>query len=184
MNLALASPGTATAPSQLTPTLTSSQGAASGAGGLTPGTTYYYVVTATNGSGETFGSFEFNATPTADEPNVQINWQPMSIAVATGFNVYRGTTSQGENVLVQSVPNSGTTSSCVDTGQAGTAQQPPMYFPAGAPWSVYDAFFHQPPVSLNGAAYAGLYDDQGGQSSTISTSSPTAVSITLGPWGG
>jgi hypothetical protein len=167
--------GNGTAPSQLAPALVA------GASTLVPGTTYYYVVTAVNANGETFGSFEFNAIPTASEPCVQVNWQPMNSPAS--FNVYRGTASQGENLLVASVPNSGTTGSYLDNGSSVRSQQPPAYFPAATPWSAYDAFFHQPAISLNGAAYAGPYDDQGGQSSTISTSTPIAVSITLGPWG-
>ena len=165
--------GNGTAPVQLPPTLK---------GSLTPGTTYYYVVTATNANGESIASFEFNATPTAEQRVVQVNWQSLSTTVATAFNVYRGTASQQQDVLVAQVPNTGTTSSFIDTGEAGTAQRPPMYFPAGVPWSAYDAFFHQPYVSMNGAAYAGPYDDQGGQSSTLSATDPVSATIALGAW--
>lgn len=166
--------GNGTAPVQLAPTLIT--------GKLTVGTTYYYVVTAVTPQGETIASLEFNATPTADAPTVQVNWLPLSTTAVTAFNVYRGTASQAENTLVATVTNDGTTASYVDTGVAGTSQSPPVYYPAGVPWDAYAAFFHQPSISVNGAAYASPYDDQGNQSSTLATAAPTALSITLGPW--
>ena len=165
--------GGATLPVQLPPATVA------GTSTLPAGTTQYYVITAVNANGESFPSFEFSATPTAGEPCVQLNWQPMSPAT-TGFNIYRGTASQQENVLVATVAAS--VQSYIDTGSVSSNTAPPTYFPAGQAWSVYDAFFHQPSVSLNGAAYAGPFDDQGGQSSTLSTGSPTAVTISIGPW--
>jgi hypothetical protein len=166
--------GNGTAPTQVAPTLTPA------ASSLAPGT-YYYVVTAVNANGESIASLEFNATTTAAQPSVQVNWQPLVVATAASFNVYRGTASMQENTLAGSKKNDGTTSSLVDSG-GGSSQVPPAYFPAGVPASGYDSFFHQPSISLNGAAYAGPYDDQGGQSSTLAVANPTAVSITLGPW--
>ncbi|WP_420127573.1 beta-1,3-glucanase family protein [Longimicrobium sp.] len=168
--------GNGTAPVQLSPTLVT------GTSTLAAGTPYFYVVTAVNGGGETVGSLEFSATPTAADPCVQVNWLPMSTAQAQSFNVYRGTASRGENVLLASVPNTDGVCAYVDGGGAGTPQSPPSYFPADVPSNAYDAFFHQPAVSVNGVAYASPYDDQGGQSSTLSVANPTLVSITLGPW--
>ncbi len=175
-NSAIAPQNWGNPPNQLPPTLTS------GTSTLTSGTTYYYVITAVNAQGETVGSFEFNATPTTSQPCVQLNWQPLGQSQASSFNVYRGTASLQENVLAASVSNSGSTSSYVDDGSSIQSQNPPVYFPAGVPANAYDAFFHQPSVSLYGVAYASPYDDQGGQSSTLSGTSPTSVSITLGPW--
>jgi hypothetical protein len=169
--------GNATAPVQTAPCLTP------GTSSLLAGTPSYYVVTVTNANGETVGSFEFNATPTAEQPCVQVNWMPMTVAKATRFNVYRGTASMKENLLIAEVKNDGTIASYVDNGGSIRAQQPPAYFPPGIASSAYDAFFHQPTISINGASYAGPYDDQGGQSSTIATASPTVASVTLGPWG-
>lgn len=165
--------GNGTAPSQLTPTLVA------GTGTLNIGSVYYYAITAVNANGETIASFEFAATPMANLPCVQLNWQPLGVTLASSFNIYRGTVSQQENVLVATVTNTGATHSFVDNGGSVATQSPPAYFPAGGCWSVYDAYFHQPALSLNGAAYAGPYDDQGGQSSTISSASPVSASITL-----
>jgi hypothetical protein len=172
--------GNGTAPIQLKPTLVSLP-AGTTRSKLSVGTLYYYVITAVNINGETFGSFEFNAKPTFSLPCVQLNWKPFNTAQAQSFNIYRGTASQGEKVLVASVPNTGSVNSFVDVGEASATQSPPVYFPAGGSWSAYDAFFHQPAISQNGAAYAGPYDDQGSQSSTLSTASPTSGSIALGP---
>jgi hypothetical protein len=167
--------GNGTAPVQVAPTLSTQPGT------LTAGTTYYYVVTATNSLGETIASLEFNATPTADAPSVQVNWLPVSTAAASSCNVYRGTASQQEDAY-WAVTNDGTTASWVDTGGEGSPETPPTYYPSNGVWDAYAAFLHQPSISLNGAAYASPYDDQGGQSSTLATASPTALSITLGPW--
>jgi hypothetical protein len=169
--------GNGTAPIQTSPALMDTPGT------LVPGTTYYYVITAVNGNGESVGSLEFNATPTTALPSVALNWLPMQTWQATSFNVYRGTASQQENTLLQSVANpNGTTSTIVDTGAAGTSQQPPMYYPQNGVWDAYAAYLHQPSVSLNGAVYAFAYDDQGNQSSELADDAPTSMSMTLGPW--
>lgn len=168
--------GGSTAPTQKQPTLTS------GDSSLTPGTTYYYVITADNANGETYASFEFHLTPTQSQPCVQLKWKPKRTKEAKKFNIYRGTDSLQENVLVASVNNTGNTNSYTDNGSSLKTQDPPRYFPAGGSWSGYDAFFHQPTISINGAAYAGPFDDQGGKSSTIAVVSPKSATITLGPW--
>jgi hypothetical protein len=165
----------AAAPTQVAPTLSAD------AGQLTPGQRYHYVVTSVTGGSETTGSLEFHATPTEAQPSVAVNWLPLNNV--DSFNVYRGTASQKQNVLVASVVNGTPNASCyVDQGGAGTPGSPPSYFPADVPSNVYDAFFHQPCITRNGAAYASPYDDQGNQSSTVSGGAVTAVHITLGPW--
>lgn len=154
------------------------QPAATGTGSLSG--TWYYVITAVNANGETTASFEFSVTP--QNQSVQLSWLPVGTEPATSFNIYRGTASQQENILAGSAPAGGT-NTWTDDGSGTTQQSPPSFFPPGVPWSAYDAFFHQPAVSLNGAAYAGPYDDQGGQSSTLAAANPTSATITLGPWG-
>ena len=74
-------------------------------GGLTNGTTYYYVVTAVNGLGEGPNSAEASATPTAVPPaptgltataedgQVTLNWTP--VAGTTSYNVKQGTANGG-----------------------------------------------------------------------------------------
>jgi anti-anti-sigma factor len=146
----------------------------------TPGT-YYYVVTALNGAGESTPSFEFSIQTTTAKQSVQVNWLPLPSWQATAFNVYRGTSPGGENTLV---PGSGLPAtsggSLVDSG-GGTAQTPPAYYPAGAAFDAYAAFFHQPTISIGGAAYASPYDDQGNQSSD-QAGDASSLTVMVGPW--
>jgi fibronectin type 3 domain-containing protein/alpha-tubulin suppressor-like RCC1 family protein len=76
--------------------------------GLTDGTTYYIVVTAVNGSGESVASDEVSATPQSAGPpasptgvnvisgsgEVTVTWN--GVSGATGYNVYYSTTPGGE----------------------------------------------------------------------------------------
>ena len=60
----------------------------------------------------------------------------------------------------------------------------------GANWSnLYAAFLHRPSISVArpsdptvGLAYGFAYDDQGGNSTTLTSSFPQAVSVTFKPW--
>jgi hypothetical protein len=60
----------------------------------------------------------------------------------------------------------------------------------GANWSnLYAAFLHQPNISIArpsdptiGLAYGFAYDDQGGNSTTLTSSFPQTVSVTFKPW--
>jgi len=60
----------------------------------------------------------------------------------------------------------------------------------GANWSnLYAAFLHQPAISVArpsdptiGLAYGFAYDDQGGNSTTLTSSFPQTVSVTFKPW--
>ncbi len=174
--------GNGTSPSQLQPVAVVAPAGVTSS--LTAGTTYYYAITAVNGNGETIASYVFSAVPTNGLPCVQVSWLPMSTAV-TSFNVYRGTAANEINSLVASVSNSnGTANSYTDSGTESDQASPPVYFPDDQIWDVYDAFFHQPAVSINGLAYAGPYDDQGNWSSTLAQTNPSSVTINLGPWQG
>lgn len=92
-------------------------------GGLTNGTTYYYVVSAVNEYGESADSMEVSVTPVApaapmapaglgaqpDDGQVLLSWN--ATAGATGFNVKRAFTSGGPYTNIASV----STSSYADT---------------------------------------------------------------------
>jgi Beta-1,3-glucanase len=168
----------ASQPTQTEPTLSSASN------GLAAGT-YYYVITALNGTGnsatESAPSLEMTAQPTADLPVVNVNWNPVLPWQASSFNIYRGTTQGGENVLVAHVTNNGTVNTWADSGQGSAGSPSRHYFPSGSTYDGYVAFFHQPSISYGGGAYASPFDDQAGQSSTI-VCNASALNVTLGPW--
>src|SRR4029077_1614731 len=96
--------------------------------GLTNGTTYYYVVTAVNGSGESGNSNQAIATPqppappaptglspTAGDHQVILTWNASS--GATGYNVYRGLGTGAESSTpVNASPITGGITTYTDSG--------------------------------------------------------------------
>lgn len=106
------------------------QNAATGTAGgsLTNGTTYFYVITAIDGYGESLASNERSFTATATNQTATLNWD--TVPGATGYRIYRTTTSgtYGATSLVTTI-NLGTTNTYNDTGTALTAGTPPAVFP-------------------------------------------------------
>jgi hypothetical protein len=92
---------------------------ASGTGGTLAAGTYFWVVTATNANGETLKSNEVQATVTGATSSAALTWS--SVDGATGYKIYRGTSTTNENKLV----GSSTTLTYTDTGSAGTTASPP-----------------------------------------------------------
>jgi len=88
-------------------------------GGTFTAGTYYYKATSLTSRGESTASQEVSVTVAANG-TVTFNWAPQTFA--TGYNIYRGTTSGGENVKVASNVAG---PSWTDTGTAGTAATPP-----------------------------------------------------------
>lgn len=99
-------------------------------GSLTSATTYYYKVTAVgyasySTTNETSGSNEANATTSSGNQTINLSWTALPGAVT--YNVYRGTVSGTENVLIAS-GLTGTTYS--DNGtESTTSQSPPGSMP-------------------------------------------------------
>jgi hypothetical protein len=91
-------------------------------GTLSNGTTYFWVVTAINDVGETTASNEKSLAITTPNLSATISWA--AATNATGYNIYRGTTTGAENALVGSVAAGVLT--FLDTGSAGTVQSPPV----------------------------------------------------------
>jgi len=96
--------------------------------GLTNGTTYYYIVTAANGNGESVASLEASATPVPPAPgtpagvsaapgNTQAILSWTAVAGATSYNVYTSTTSPVTTAGTKtSVASAGTTLSALTNG--------------------------------------------------------------------
>jgi hypothetical protein len=74
------------------PSLTSAT--PSGSGGTILAGTWYYVITATLAGGETTVSNEVSAVTTGSTSSVVLVWA--SVTGATGYNIYKGSTSGGE----------------------------------------------------------------------------------------
>lgn len=100
-------------PGTLTGSLTSGTG-------LTLSQPYYYEITAMTAQGETSVSPEFEITPTSSgTQDVNLSWS--SYPGATNYNVYRGTTSGGEQLIASG--STGTT--YTDSGSAPLGSAPP-----------------------------------------------------------
>jgi hypothetical protein len=128
-------------------------------GGTFAAGTVFYVITATNGAGESMRSQEVGATVVLNG-SVVLAWDP--VAGATSYKVYRGTASLGENVFF--APGAATT--LTDTGTAGTGGSPPALPATFQPVSLlntwdatynesvteYDVFNAADPIEVNGRA--------------------------------
>lgn len=68
---------------------------------LAANTTYYYKVTALNATGETTGSLEVSAATTATAYPIVLDWY--RVQPATGYNIYRSTTTGTEVLLASNI---------------------------------------------------------------------------------
>jgi MYXO-CTERM domain-containing protein len=138
--------GTAAGAESTVPVLSGVTGTSANVGGLANGTTYYFVVRASNASGSSLPSNEASATPeppappapagvTATAGNGQIGLSWTAAPGATSYNVYQGTTAGGESATpvltttgtsaVISMLNNGTTYYfVVRAGNAGGLSPP------------------------------------------------------------
>ena len=93
-------------------------------GTLTNSTTYYYVMTATNAAGQTTQSAQVSFTATSPNLTAVLTWA--AITGATGYKIYRSTTSgtYGASTLLTTI-GSGATVTYNDTGSATTTGTPP-----------------------------------------------------------
>jgi hypothetical protein len=88
-------------------------------GGTLAAATYFYVVTALGGSGETLRSNERSVTTTGATSSNALTWG--AVAGAAGYRVYRGTAAGAEGVYYAP----GNVTSYTDTGAASTTGSPP-----------------------------------------------------------
>ena len=99
---------------------------------LVASTTYYYEVTATTPNGETTKSLEVSAAEGTTAYPITISWSADS--GATGYNIYKGTVSGGEQFLAS--VSGGSTTSYVDSGNVSTVTWPTT---TSLPQALYDA---------------------------------------------
>jgi hypothetical protein len=95
-------------------------GTTSTTGGTLAAATYYWKVTGKAANGETVGSNEVTATTTGTTSSQPLSWT--AVGGATSYNIYRGTTAGGENLLIANV-TSGLT--YTDIGAVGSTGYPP-----------------------------------------------------------
>lgn len=94
-------------------------------GGTFAAATYFWKITFVNFSGETTGSNEATVAIVLNG-RANLTWTAPP-ASTMAVNVYRGTVTNTENVLVATLP--GTSAAYTDTGLAGTAATPPAAMP-------------------------------------------------------
>lgn len=95
--------------------------ATSTTGGTLAAATYFYKVTAILPGGETLASNERSIVTTGTTSSNTVSWVAMPGAL--GYNVYRGTSTGGENLYYG--VSGGSTTSFLDTGTAGISATPP-----------------------------------------------------------
>lgn len=88
-------------------------------GGSLAASTYYYKVTALNAAGETVGSNQVSQITTGATSTVGLSWA--AIAGATGYKVYRSTTTNGQSTSPALVATLGAVTAYTDTGTAVSA---------------------------------------------------------------
>lgn len=101
------------------PTLTA--GTTNSSGGTFAAATYYWKITAITLVGETTGSAEVNKAVPVNGTQA-LSWTV--VGGATGYKIYRGTSSNSQNVLVTTI-SSGATTSYLDTGSSSGAATVP-----------------------------------------------------------
>jgi hypothetical protein len=95
----------------------------SGTGGTFTAGTYYWKMTAVTAAGESTPGNEITTTFSGSTSSNALSWT--QVTGATGYKIYRGTSTGGENVLVTTI-GSGSTVTYTDTGTAGTSATPPV----------------------------------------------------------
>ncbi len=125
-------------------------------GQLADGVTYYYVITPTSNTGEGLASDSVSAMSNGIPgfKSIALTWQPFFNA--TGYNVYRSTSSTGPFKLLAHV-NGGNSTAFLDDGSATpTAKEPPTnihsYDPLASYFdlAIYKFFNHYAPKSAGG----------------------------------
>ncbi len=162
-----------------TPTLSSPSGvsavASSTGGNIGSGVTNYYQVSAYDGNGETTVSSEVSATTGSGSTNsVTISWN--AVSGATGYYVYKGTTSGGENERIST-----TSTSYTDVGVLTGVQTWSTTTALPQSTAYYGSYAYATSVEYNGYVYE-IGGDNG--SSSLSTVYYALINSngTVGSW--
>ena len=97
-------------------------------GTLSASTAYFYVVTTLTAAGESTASNELTNSTTVTDLSFLLTW--VAVTGASGYRIYRGTSSGATNTLVTQV-NSGSTVTYTDTGTSLGTKSPPSTNTAG-----------------------------------------------------
>lgn len=105
-------------------------------GGTLAAGTYYYRVTALDGVGESLASGDTVSVATVGSTSsIRLTWTPSNGAI--GYRVYRSTASNMASATMYEVTG-GLTNRIIDTGAAGTSQQPPSLSTCADPDHAYE----------------------------------------------
>lgn len=147
-------------------------------GGYLPAGTYYYKITATNQVGETTGSTEASVTLSTSGSSISLTWA--AVTGATGYKIYRGGSSGGENVYVAVTTNSFNDITTVSTN--GTV---PTSNTTGTTWTPtlsqtpLQVLYLRNQSSANNATIA--WTPTGGGSATVAVLAPNGAIALLEP---
>jgi hypothetical protein len=132
----------------------------------------------------TFKVYSPLAPPSAGpyQPASQATFDVFANTGVFADNTYQEPSNLGLSTLLGAVENQ--IVSAMNRGVALHAyadwSDPTKFYTAGTTANWYAAYLHQSSVSLDGLAYGYPYDDQGNNSTDISISSPTQLTLTLG----
>jgi hypothetical protein len=115
----------------------------SASGGTLATGNYYYKVTAMIGGAETIASWEIAAAVTGPTGSVSLSWG--AVSGATQYKVYRGTTSEAQDIRIKTTAST----SYVDNGTTEGAATPPSQ----TNWAIWSRMERTGPVRLSGAEF-------------------------------
>ncbi len=115
-------------------------------------------------------------------PDWRATWQVFANSWVFADSADRFPTDEGAQKILGNIENQ--VVAAMNRGVAlkpyRTWTDPTTYYPTGTAANWYAAFLHQPTVSIGGLAYGFAYDDQGNNSTDLSSTHPTRLTVTIG----